>query len=68
MSGNRVLVTVQNGGSEIALELRPDGALAGSGTAKLVGNALAGMDANSRPVFQTVSETCPVDVLSPAGR
>jgi len=68
VSGSRVLVTIQNAGSQIALELRPDGTLAGSGMAKLEGNALAGLDVNTRPVFQAVSETCPVNALSAAGR
>jgi hypothetical protein len=67
-SGNRVLVTIQNAGSQISLELTPGGTLAGSGAVKLEGNALVGMDVNNRPVFQPVSETCPVNVLSPAGR
>jgi hypothetical protein len=66
VNANRVLVSIPNAGSELSLELGPDGTLSGSGAAKLEGNALAGLDANNRPVFQPVSEACALGVLKPA--
>lgn len=64
-SGGRVLVTIQNGAAPIVLELRTDETLTGSGSAKLEGKALMGMDVNARPVFQPASDTCTVGVLKP---
>jgi hypothetical protein len=64
-SAGRIMVTIQNGAAPFALELKPDGKLAGSGTAKLEGRVLAGMDVNAHPVFQQASETCSLGVLAP---
>ena len=74
-SGGRVLVNIQNGGAPLALELRPDGALAGTGQVQVNGRVMVGsnrrVDENTRmvthdPVFQPVSDTCGVGVLTPA--
>jgi hypothetical protein len=65
LSGNRVLVNIQNPGSPIRLELKSDGTLAGSGTAKLEGKALLGMDVNNHPVFRTISDACALRVFPP---
>lgn len=74
-SGGRVLVNIQNGGAPLALELRPDGVLAGAGQAQVNGRVMVGsnrrVDENTRlvthdPVFRPVTDTCGVGVLTPA--
>jgi hypothetical protein len=67
-TASRIEVTIQNGAAPIALELKPDGTLVGSGAASLGGKILAGMNVNARPVFQQASETCSVGVLRPTGQ
>lgn len=74
-SGGRVTVNIKNGGAPLALELRPDGALAGTGQAQVNGRVMVGsnrrVDENTRmvthdPVFRPVSDTCDVGVLTSA--
>ena len=74
-SGGRVLVNIQNAGAPLALELKPDGALAGVGQVQLSGRVMVGsnrrVDENTRmvthdPVFQPVSDTCSIGVLTSA--
>lgn len=74
-SGGRVLVNIRNGDTPLALELRPDGALAGAGQVQVSGRVMVGsnrrVDENTRlvthdPVFQPVSDTCGVGVLTSA--
>jgi hypothetical protein len=65
-TAGRILVTIQNGATPIVLELKPDGTLAGSGTAKLEGRALMGMDVNAKPVFRVASDTCTLGILKPS--
>ncbi|MEK6300388.1 MAG: hypothetical protein AABO41_06670 [Acidobacteriota bacterium] len=72
-SGNRVLVNIQNGASPIALELRPDGTMAGSGTVQVNGRRLVNVKERiegtlvvREPVFQPLTDTCTLSVLTPA--
>ncbi|HLL77030.1 MAG TPA: hypothetical protein VK421_17375 [Pyrinomonadaceae bacterium] len=74
-NAGRVLVNIQHGGAPLALELRPDGALSGAGQVQVSGRVMVGsnrrVDENTRlvthdPVFQPVSDTCGVGVLTPA--
>lgn len=72
-SGGRVLVNIQNGGTPLALELRPDGALAGAGQVQVNGRILVGTNRRVEntlvthdPVFQPVTDTCTLGVLTSA--
>ncbi|MEW5977633.1 MAG: hypothetical protein AB1898_17705 [Acidobacteriota bacterium] len=66
MSASRILVTIQNGATPITLELKPNGMLAGSGSARLEGRALVGMDVNAKPVFRPLSDSCTIAMLEPS--
>jgi hypothetical protein len=65
ITGDRGLVTIQNGGGSIVLELRPDGTLAGSGPVQVNGRVIAGQNANGDLVFQPKTDTCTIGTLTP---
>lgn len=71
-SGNRVVVNIQNGASPIALELRPDGTMAGSGPVQVNGRRLVNVKERiegtlvvREPVFQPLTDSCTLSVLTP---
>jgi len=57
-------VTIQNGNAAVALTLRPDGALSGSGSVDVTGRVVSGTDANG-VTFAPRSARCNVGVLTP---
>ena len=63
LRGNVVTVAVKNGSSPFTLALRPDGSLAGSGTATVNGRLMTGLNGDT-PVFAPTSASCTVDVLT----
>jgi hypothetical protein len=72
INGNRVVVNIQHGGMPIALELRTDGALAGSGSIQVNGRLVTGQKERvenavvvREPVFQATTDACTLGVLTP---
>ena len=72
-SGNRVWVNIQNGATTISLELRPDGTMAGSGPVQVSGRRLVNVKERiegtvvvREPVFEPLTDTCTLSVLTPA--
>ena len=61
---DRFVVTVQNGSGPIALTLRPDGALSGSGTVEVVGRVVSGTNATG-VTYTPKTARCSVSVLAP---
>ena len=64
-SAGHVLVNIQNGATQLVLELRPDGTLTGSGSVKVDGRIVTGQDASGNIAFRPVTDTCRVGVLTP---
>lgn len=64
----RAVVRVQHGGTPFAVEYRPDGNLAGSGSVAVSGKMLAGQDANGELVWAPMSGTCQLGLLPPAAQ
>ena len=59
-------VTVQNGGSPLALTLGANGALSGSGTTTVNGKLMTALNANGDPILTPTSASCPVGTLTAA--
>jgi len=63
-----VRVTIDNAGTPIALTLQPDGTLAGSGLADVVGRIVSGTAQNGDITFRPARASCPVGTLTPKQR
>lgn len=64
-TADRPVITVNNGGTPLAIALRPDGTLAGSGAVDVTGRVVAGSDANG-VTFAPRTVRCAVGTLSVA--
>jgi hypothetical protein len=63
-SAERLQITIQNGTTPVALTLRPDGALAGSGTVQVSGRVVTGTN-DTGATFTPRTTQCTVGVLTP---
>jgi hypothetical protein len=62
---DRLVVTVRNGNVPVALTLRPDGVLAGSGSVDVAGRLVTGVNDNTgEATFRPYSEQCAVSTLA----
>jgi hypothetical protein len=67
-NGGRILVTIQNGGTPVVLELKSDGTLAGSGQVRVDGRVITGVNKNDQIQFMPVTATCTLGMLTPSSR
>jgi hypothetical protein len=65
LNNNRILVNIQNEPTPIALELKPDGSLAGSGSVQVSGQMVSGIDRNNKLIYRQASTACNPGILSP---
>jgi hypothetical protein len=65
--GGRVVVSIANGASPLALALGADRRLTGSGSVKVDGRQATGASGNGGLTYVPRSATCPVGVIAPAG-
>ena len=65
--GGRVVVSIANGASPLALAVGADGKLSGSGSVKVDGRQATGTSGNGGLTYVPRSATCPVGVIAPAG-
>lgn len=63
----RVLVNIQHGATPFALALGADGRLAGSGTVRVDGRAVAGTTSSGDIAYAPRSASCPMGFLAPIG-
>jgi hypothetical protein len=73
VSGNRIVVNIQNGATPLALDFRPDGTLSGSGPVQVSGRVMLGQKERVEnglvirdPVFQPITDTCTLGALTPS--
>ena len=65
--GGRVVVSIANGASPLALAVGADGRLSGSGSVKVDGRQATGTSGNGGLTYVPRSATCPVGVIAPVG-
>jgi hypothetical protein len=65
LQGGRVVVSIANGASPLALAVGTDGKLSGSGTVRVDGRQATGTTPNGSLTYVPRSATCPVGVIAP---
>lgn len=65
--GGRVVVSIANGATPLALAVGADGRLSGSGSVKVDGRQATGTSGNGGLTYVPRSATCPVGVIAPVG-